>query len=160
MLFCSPAEYSSPTATASRRRKQRPVLQMKQDTFTLLFGSSAECSYSAATDTLLRPGHQFFEGTSPRTMLFCPSAECPFPAAAASRRRRQLPSVQMKMSTFALLFCSSAKCSSPAVAASRGRRKRVWHRPGHHDHVRATEATSNEVFVSPYTLLLARDILH
>jgi hypothetical protein len=38
----------------------------------------------------------------------------------------------------------SAECFSPAATASRGRRKRSGHRPGHHDHVCATDATSND----------------
>jgi hypothetical protein len=67
----------------------------------------------------LRPSFQFFEGISPRTLLFCSSAECPSPAAAASHRRRQRPSVQMKLVIFTLPFCSFADCSSPAAAASR-----------------------------------------
>ena len=45
---------------------------------------------------------------------------------------------------FTLLFCSSAESPSPAAKASRRRRQRSGHRPGHHDHVPATEATSND----------------
>ena len=43
VLFCSSAECSSPSATASRRHKQRSSVQMKLVIFTLFFCSSAEC---------------------------------------------------------------------------------------------------------------------
>jgi hypothetical protein len=42
----------------------------------------------------------------------------------------------------------SVDFSRPAASASRGRKKRSRHWPGHHDHVRATEAMSSD-FTSP-----------
>jgi hypothetical protein len=72
-------------------------------------------------------------------------SECSSPAAAASRRRRQWSSMQMKLVIlFTLFYCSSPECSSPAAAASHGRRQRPGHRPGHHGHVHVTEATSSD----------------
>jgi hypothetical protein len=41
-------------------------------------------------------------------------------------------------------FALSAECVSAAAAAPCGRRQRPGHRPGHHDHVRAAEATFND----------------
>jgi hypothetical protein len=52
--------------------------------------------------------------------------------------------MQIKLIIFTLLFCSSAECSSPAATALRRRWQRPGHRPGHHDQVRATEATFSD----------------
>jgi hypothetical protein len=67
----------------------------------------------------LLPNPPFFEGTSPCTLLFCLSADCSYPSAAASRRLKQRFSVKMMLIIFSLFFCLSAECPSPATAASR-----------------------------------------
>jgi hypothetical protein len=98
------------------------------------------CCGSVASPKLW-PGLEFFEGTSPRAMFFFFHSS---PAATAPHRRRQRPSVQMELVTFTTPFCSSAECSSLAAIPPSRRRERSGHRPGHRDHVRATEATSND----------------
>jgi hypothetical protein len=65
------------------------------------------------------------------------------PAMHKERRRGQRPGHHDQLPV-TRTTASSAECSSPAAAASRGRRKWSGHRPDHNDHVRATEATSNE----------------
>jgi hypothetical protein len=65
-------------------------------------------------------------------------------ALRASQNVKRAEVYKIKLVIFTRFFCSSAECPFPAAASSRGRKKWSGHRPGHHDHGRATEAIPND----------------
>jgi hypothetical protein len=138
LFFSSPAEWPSPAAAASRRRKLRPRHwsgHHDQERAKILITGRRRRRLRRRRRRGFMPQAQSAQQRLKHAPA--PPSHSQVPRSPNVHRREELlASVQLNLVIFTLLFCSTAMCSSPAGAVSRRRRK-LSYRPGHHDQVPA-----------------------